>query len=104
MFGKKDKKFKMIDLPRARELVEEWKKADSKRRLIHLKLNEMGLTDKMIGFLQDKPGIEIIEFKSDRIVYNTTEQVKPECDLFGRGQQKMKALPNGKLQIEEDYI
>ncbi len=102
--GKKDKKFNMKNLSQAKKLVGEWNKANDKRKLTYKKLNDLGLTDKMIGFLQDKPKVEIIEFKSNRIVYNTTEKVNPQCDWYGRGKQTMKALPNGKLQIEESFI
>ena len=98
------KNFKMKNLPLAKDLIKEWQKADSERRLTHLKLKDLGLTDKMISFLQNKPGVEIVEFKSDKIVYNTTEKVEPHCDWFGRGEQTMKALSNGKLQIEETYL
>ena len=94
----------MKDLPLAKELVIDWQKANKERRLTHKKLNELGLTDKMITFLQDKPGVEIVEFEHTKIVYNTTERVRPQCDWYGRGKQTMKALSNGKLQIEESYI
>ena len=101
MIFKKYKTFKMKDLPRAKELIEEWNKADSIRQLMRTKLKEMGLNEKMISFLQDKPGVEIIEFKINRIVYNTTEKVSPQCDFMYGDRQTMKALPDGRLQIEQ---
>ena len=101
MIFKKYKTFKMKDLPRAKELIEEWNKADSIRQLARTKLKEMGLNEKMISFLQNKPRVEIIEFKLNRIVYNTTEKVTPQCDWYGGDSQTMKALPDGRLQIEE---
>jgi len=108
MIFKKYKTFKMKDLPRAKELIEEWNKADSIRQLVRTKLKEMGLNEKMISFLQNKPGVEIIEFNFNKIVYNTTEKVSPQCDnMWGRDKQTMKALPDGRLQIEEietDYL
>jgi len=107
MIFKKYKTFKMKDLPRAKELIEKWNNADSIRQLARTKLKEMGLNEKMISFLQNKPRVEIIEFKLNRIVYNTTEKVSPQCNWYGGDMQTMKALPDGRLQIEEtekDYL
>jgi len=98
------KKFKMKDLPLAKDLIKELKEADDKRNKTWAELTEIGLTDKMIRFLREKPGVEIVEFESNKIVYNTTEQVSPRCDWWGyEVVQKMKALSDGRLQIEETF-
>ena len=95
----------MKNLPLAQDLIKELKEADNKRNKMWEELTKMGLTSKMIRFLREKPGVEIVEFKDNKIVYNTTEQVSPNCGWYGDDvEQKMKALPDGRLQIEESNI